>query len=160
SMRPVTASTIITDTKGIVVADVKIPVADGQSPGYFAQPEGKGPFPAVLVVSEIFGLHEHIGDLCRRFAKTGYAAVAPDYFYRAGDPSKETDFGKVIAIVAQAKYPQVLSDSLSTIGFLKNQPAVDKSKLAITGFCWGGTNVWMTTANSPDIKAGAAWYGP
>ena len=159
SMRPVSAATIITDTKGLVVADVKIKVADGQSPGYYARPEGKGPFPAVLIVSEIFGLHEHIRDLCRRMAKAGYAAVAPDYFYRAGDPSKETDFQKIFPIVAQAKYPQVQSDSLAAIEFLKSQSEVDKARLAITGFCWGGNVVWMTTANSPDIKAGAAWYG-
>ena len=111
AMRPVAASTIITDTKGIVAQDVKIKVADGEAPGYFARPEGNGPFPAVLVVSEIFGLHEHIRDLCRRLAKTGYAAVAPDYFYRAGDPSKEEDFSKIFPIVGKATYKQVQSDS-------------------------------------------------
>jgi carboxymethylenebutenolidase len=159
STRPVMAATIITDTKGLVTADVKIPVADGHSPGYFARPEGKGPFPGVLIVSEIFGLHEHIRDLCRRMAKVGYAAVAPDYFYRAGDPSKETDFGKVFQIVAQAKYPQVMSDSQAAVDFLKSQPTVDGDRLAITGFCWGGTPVWMMCETTTDFKAGAAWYG-
>jgi len=160
SMRPVAASTIMTDTKGLVADDVKIKVADGQSPGYFARPDGAGPYPGVLIVSEIFGLHEHIRDLCRRMAKAGYAAVAPDYFYRAGDPSKVTDFSKIFPIVAAAKYPQIMSDSQAAVDFLKSQPQVDKSKIAIMGFCWGGSTVWTMAATSPDIKAGAAWYGP
>jgi carboxymethylenebutenolidase len=159
-MRPVAASTIITDTKGLAAQDVKIKVADGQSPGYFARPDGNGPYPGVLIVSEIFGLHEHIRDLCRRMAKVGYAAVAPDYFYRAGNPAIETDFRKVFAIVSQAKYPQIMSDSQSAVDFLKGQPRVDRSRIAITGFCWGGSTVWTMAATSPDIRAGAAWYGP
>lgn len=160
SMRPVSAATIITDTKGIVAQDVKIKVADGESPGYYARPEGKGPFPGVLIVSEIFGLHEHIRDLCRRMAKVGYSAVAPDYFYRAGDPSKVEDFSKIFPIVAQAKYPQIMSDSQAAVDFLKAQSEVDGSRIAIMGFCWGGSTVWTMAETSPDIKAGAAFYGP
>ncbi len=162
SMRPVDAATIITDTKGIVAGDVKIKVADGESPGYYARPEGKGPFPGVLIVSEIFGLHEHIRDLCRRMAKIGYAAVAPDYFYRAGDPATETDFRQDRA--RSSRPGEISADHERQPGrgrFPQSAAARSTNRsIAIMGFCWGGSTVWTMAATSPDIKAGAASYGP
>ncbi len=151
---PASADTITTDATGLVAGEVKI----GQMPAYRAMPEGKGPFPLVLVVQEIFGVHEHIKDLCRRLAKAGYMAVAPELFARQGDVSKLTDFAEIIKIVSKVPDDQVMGDLDATVAWAKAQGKVDGAKIAITGFCWGGRIVWLY-ATRPTVKSGVAWYG-
>jgi carboxymethylenebutenolidase len=159
---PVSADAIITDTNGLDAGAVDIPVSDGKIPAYRARPAGKTGAPLVLVVQEIFGVHEHIKDLCRRLARAGYYAVAPSLYSRYGDPGKY-DMGHVMDLVKDvvAKVPdhEVMSDLDSTVAFAKGEGA-DTAKLAITGFCWGGRIVWLYAAHNHDLKAGAAWYGP
>jgi carboxymethylenebutenolidase len=157
--RPVAASTIITDSTGILVADVRFPVSDGMSPAYVARPKAGGPHPAILLVSEIFGLHEHIRDLARRLAKAGYAVIAPDYFYRAGDPSKLSSIDEIRPIVMKETLALQLSDSDSAIAWLGKQAYADTKRLGITGFCWGGGVTWMMATHSPPVRACVAWYG-
>ena len=139
---------------------MKVPVKDGTVPAYRAAPEKGGPFPTVLVVQEIFGVHEHIKDVCRRLAKLGYLAVAPELFARQGDMSKLTDvqeiFGKVVSKVPDA---QVMSDLDAAVEWAKKVGKGDTSKLGVTGFCWGGRIIWLYAAHNPDLKAGVAWYG-
>jgi carboxymethylenebutenolidase len=159
AVQPVTAETITTDATGLVADEVEIPTPDGKIPAYRAQPSTGGPFPVVLVVQEIFGVHEHIRDICRRFAKLGYLAVAPELFFRQGDVSKITDFKEIIAqVVSKAPDAQVLSDLDATAAWASKSGG-DPTKLAITGFCWGGRIVWLYAAHNPDLKAGVAWYG-
>src|SRR5690606_29112522 len=139
---------------------VKVPTSDGAMPAYRAMPEGKGPFPTVLVVQEIFGVHEHIKDICRRFAKAGYFAVAPELYARQGDVSGMTDIPKIIStVVSKVPDGQVMSDLDATVAWAKSTGSADIAKLAITGFCWGGRIVWLYAAHNPNLKAGVAWYG-
>jgi carboxymethylenebutenolidase len=159
---PLNAAAIVTDTKGLDAGEVSVAVADGHIPAYRARPAGKKNAPTVLVVQEIFGVHEHIKDLCRRFAKLGYYAIAPSLYARFGDAGKY-DMAHVQDLVTDivAKVPdaEVMSDLDSTVAFAKSENA-DTAKLAITGFCWGGRVVWLYAAHNPALKAGAAWYGP
>ncbi len=115
----------------------------------------------MIVVNEVFGLHAYILDICRRFAKLGYVAIAPGFFDRAGDPAPipMTQFGDIMKIVGTASDQQVMSDVDVTLKYLEAQPYVDRHKLAITGFCWGGKVVWNACETYPDLKAGVAWYG-
>lgn len=160
AVQPVSAETITTDTKGIDAGEVKVKTADGQMPAYRALPQGKGPFPVILVVQEIFGVHEHIKDICRRLAKLGYLAVAPELYARQGDVSKMTDFGEIISkVVSKVPDEQVMSDLDATVDWAKASGKADASKLGVTGFCWGGRIVWLYSAHNPKLKAGAAWYG-
>jgi carboxymethylenebutenolidase len=139
---------------------VKIAVKDGEIPAYRAMPDKGGPFPVVLVVQEIFGVHEHIKDICRRLAKLGYLAVAPEMYARQGDVSKETDIQKIIAeVVSKVPDEQVMSDLDATVAWAKKSGMGDTAKLAVTGFCWGGRIVWLYAAHNPNLKAGVAWYG-
>ena len=159
---PLNAAAIVTDTRGIDAGEVSVAVADGHIPAYRARPERKHNAPVVLVVQEIFGVHEHIKDLCRRLAKTGYYAIAPSLYARFGDPGKyDMAHAKDLMTDIVSKVPdnEVMSDLDSTVAFAKGEGA-DAAKLAITGFCWGGRVVWLYTAHSPDVKAGVAWYGP
>jgi carboxymethylenebutenolidase len=158
AVQPVSAQTITTDTNGLTAGEVKIPVADGEIPAYRAMPAKGKSFPTVLVVQEIFGVHEHIKDLCRRFAKAGHFAVAPELYARQGDVSKLTDFNEIRKIVAKVPDAQVMSDLDATVAYAKKSGA-DSSKLGITGFCWGGRIVWLYSAHNPNLKAGVAWYG-
>jgi len=158
AVRPVGAQTITTDTNGITAGEVKISVAGGDIPGYRAMPEGKGPFPTVLVVQEIFGVHEHIKDVCRRFAKAGYFAVAPEMYARQGDVANAS-MEQIRPIVAKVPDSQVMSDLDGTVAWAKGTGSADTSKLGITGFCWGGRIVWLYAAHNPNLKAGVAWYG-
>jgi carboxymethylenebutenolidase len=158
ALRPVAASTILTDTEDLEVADVKFPVEGGMSPAYVVHPKAEGRHPCVLLVSEIFGLHEHVRDLARRLGKAGYAVIAPDYFYRAGDPSKLADASQIMPIVAKATWPQQKSDSNAAIAWLARQSFADTKRLGVTGFCWGGTVAWLM-ATEPGVKAAVAWYG-
>jgi carboxymethylenebutenolidase len=124
-------------------------------------PASGGPFPTVLVVHEIFGVHEHIKDICRRLAKVGYFAVAPLLFSREGDVASMADTQQIIAkVVAKVPDKQVASDLDATIAWAKSTGKADTTKLGITGFCWGGRQVWLYAAHNPSLKAGVAWYGP
>ena len=156
---PVSAETITTDTNGLSVGEVKIPVKDGTIPGYRAMPDTGGPFPAILVVQEVFGVHEHIKDICRRFAKAGYFAVAPALYAREGDVVGMSDTKQIMQVVAKVPEPQVASDLDATAAWAKSTGKADTSKLGITGFCWGGRQVWLYAAHNPDVKAGVSWYG-
>lgn len=157
---PVMAQTVIkTDAAGLTVGEVTISVGDQKIPVYRAQPEGKSNLPVVLVISEIFGVHEYIADVARRFAKQGYLALAPNLFVRQGDP---TSFGTIPELIRQliSKVPdaQVIGDLDACVAWAKaNGGNVDK--LAISGFCWGGRFVWLYAAHNPLVKAGVAWYG-
>ena len=160
AVQPVSAQTITTDTNGLEAGEVKIPVKDGTIPAYRAMPSTGGPFPVVLVVQEIFGVHEHIKDLCRRLAKAGYLAVAPEMYARQGDVSKMENIGDIISkVVSKVPDSQVMADLDATVAWAKASGKGDTTKLAITGFCWGGRVVWLYSAHNPSVKAGAAWYG-
>jgi carboxymethylenebutenolidase len=160
AVQPVSAETITTSAEGLEAGEVKIPVPGGEIPAYRAMPAAGGPFPAILVVQEIFGVHEHIKDLCRRLAKVGYLAVAPELYARQGDVSKISDFREIISkVVSKVPDSQVLSDLDATVAWAKKSGKGDTIKLAITGFCWGGRIVWLYAAHNPNLKAGVAWYG-
>jgi len=160
AVQPVAADTITTDTKGIEAGEIKIRTADGEMPAYRAMPDKGGPFPVVLVVQEIFGVHEHIKDLCRRLAKAGYLALSPELYARQGDVSKLTDIQEIInKVVAKVPDAQVMSDLDATVAWAKQSGKGDVKRLAVTGFCWGGRIVWLYSAHNPDVKAGVAWYG-
>jgi carboxymethylenebutenolidase len=157
---PVSAETITTDTNGLDAGEVKVPTADGDMPAYRAMPATGGPFPTVLVVQEVFGVHEHIKDICRRFAKLGYYAIAPALYARQGDPSKYTDIPKLIAeIVVKVPTDEVMSDLDAAVIYAKSTGKADASRLGVTGFCWGGFATWMYAAHNPGLKAAVAWYG-
>jgi carboxymethylenebutenolidase len=156
AVRPVSAQTITTDAQGLVAGEVKI----GAMPAYRAMPEGKPKMPLVVVVHEIFGVHEHIKDVCRRLAKVGYLAVAPELFARQGDVSKMSDVNEIIEkVVSKTPDDQVMTDLDATVAWAKGSGKVDGDKAAVTGFCWGGRIVWLYAARSPSLKAGVAWYG-
>ncbi|MEO8926582.1 MAG: dienelactone hydrolase family protein [Caulobacteraceae bacterium] len=154
-----TAEPIHTDEAGLITRTVTLPAADFALPAYVARPKAPGRFPAVLVVSEVFGLHEYIRDTCRRLAKLGYVAIAPAFFVRVADPAPLTDLAAVIKIVSQASDQQVMGDVGAALKFLKSEPYVDASRIAVTGFCWGGGVTWLACEEFPDFKAGVAWYG-
>jgi carboxymethylenebutenolidase len=158
STQPVAADTITTDAKGLTAGEVKIPVKDGDIPAYRAAPEKGGPFPTVLVVQEIFGVHEHIKDVCRRLAKLGYLAVAPELYARQGDVSK-LEREEIMKVVAKVPDAQVMGDLDAAVAWAKKDGHADTTKLGITGFCWGGRIVWLYAAHNKDLKAGVAWYG-
>ncbi|MEI6485197.1 MAG: dienelactone hydrolase family protein [Sphingomonadales bacterium] len=153
------AEPITTPDTGLVTGWETLP---GGLPAFVARPAAKGRHPAVIVVNEIFGVHEWIKDVCRRFAQLGYVAIAPEYFFR-GDPdhllSKSMDFAVIRPIVAKAGLEQVMGDTKTTLDWLAAQGFVNRQRLAITGFCWGGGITWMAAARFPELKAGGAWYG-
>jgi carboxymethylenebutenolidase len=157
---PVTAQTVIkTDTSGLTAGEVTIPVDGFKMPAYRAAPAGKTNAPVVLVVSEIFGVHEYIADVARRFAKAGYYAIAPELFVRQGDAGSYGEIGKLVAeVIAKVPDAQVMGDLDAAVAWAKTQGA-DTSKLAVTGFCWGGRITWLYSAHNPGVKAGVAWYG-
>lgn len=160
AVQPVSAETITTDSAGLEAGEVKIPVKDGAIPAYRAMPGKGGPFPVVLVVQEIFGVHEHIKDICRRFAKLGYLAIAPELYARQGDVSKQTDIQEIIkTVVSKVPDEQVMSDLDAAVEFVKKSGKGDTAKLGVTGFCWGGRITWLYTAHNKGVKAGVAWYG-
>jgi carboxymethylenebutenolidase len=157
---PVTAQTITTDTAGLEAGSVTIPVGDFQMPAYRAQPAGKKNLPVILVASEIFGVHEHIADVCRRLAKQGYLAIAPELFVRHGNAGSYTDIPKLISeVVGKASDAQVNGDLDATVAWAAANGG-DVSKLGITGFCWGGRTTWSYAAHNPKVTAAVAWYGP
>jgi len=155
------AAPITTPPDGLVIEEVFIPNgAPKPLPAYIARPKAAGRHPVVLVTNEIFGIHAYIKDICRRLAKLGYVAIAPDYFYRSGaNLPAMTDFGAIIKIVQQASPEQVDGDVRAASSWAKAQPFAAPDKIGITGFCWGGAVVWRAAMVDPDIKAGVAWYG-
>jgi carboxymethylenebutenolidase len=157
--QPVSAQTITTDSQGLEAGEVKVPVPDGQIPAYRAMPATGGPFPVILVVQEIFGVHEHIKDICRRLAKQGYFAIAPELYARQGDVSGLTNFQDILKIVNKVPDAQVMSDLDAALASAKASGKADVAKLGITGYCWGGRIVWLYAAHNPNLKAGVAWYG-
>lgn len=159
AVQPVAASTIATDASGLEAGEVKIPVADGRMPAYRAMPAKGTKLGTILVVHEIFGVHEWIKDVCRRFAKAGYLAVSPDLYARYGDATKVADIKTLVeTIVRKAVDETVLSDLDATAKWAAGNGG-DAGRLGVTGFCWGGRATWMYTAHNPGIKAGVAWYG-
>jgi carboxymethylenebutenolidase len=150
---------IHTDSEGLDVGPVNIPVPDGELPGYQAMPSRGGPFPVVLVVQEIFGVNEYIQDVCRRLAKLGYLAVAPELYWRQGDVSKMTDHREIIEkVVSQVPDAQVMSDLDAAADFTDTGRG-DPSRIGLTGFCWGGRIAWLYATHSSRLKAAVAWYG-
>jgi carboxymethylenebutenolidase len=160
AVRPVSAQTITTSAEGLVAGEVKVPVAGGDMPAYRAMPATGGNFPVVLVVQEIFGVHEHIKDICRRIAKAGFFAIAPELYARQGDPAKYTDIPKLISeVVAKVPDRQVLADLDACVAYAKATGKTETARLGITGFCWGGRIVYMYAAHNPNVRAAVAWYG-
>ncbi len=160
AVQPVCAQTMITtDTDGLTAGEVQIPTKDGNIPAYRAMPAKGKSFPVILVVQEIFGVHEHIKDVARRFAKNGYLAIAPSLYHRQGDVSQLKDNKEIFAkVVSKVPDAQVMSDLDATVAWAaKNSGNVEK--LGITGFCWGGRITWLYTAHNPKVAAGVAWYG-
>ncbi len=156
----VEAQVIHTGAEGLDAGETKIPVADGSLPGYYARPEGPGPFPVVLVIEEIFGVHEHIKDMCRRFAKLGYLAVAPELYARIADLSTMTDAAVIVRdVISKAPDATMLNDLDSTAAWAAANKG-DPARMGVTGFCRGGRDTWFYAAHSPAVKAAVAWYGP
>lgn len=154
------AEPVVTGDDGLVIQTVVLPAPDGfELPAYLARPQGEGPFPVIVVASEIFGVHAYIQDVCRRLAHEGFAAVAPAFFVRVEDPAPLSDMARVQAIVAEAGYEQVMGDVAATLDWLSGQIWADSDRVGITGFCWGGKVVWQATARFAAFDAGVAWYG-
>jgi carboxymethylenebutenolidase len=159
AVRPVGSKTLTTDTKGLIAGAVKIPVEGGEIPAYRAQPSSGTNFPTILVIQEIFGVHEHIQDVARRLAKLGYLAIAPELFVRQGDVSKLSSVEEIRAVVAKVPDAQVLSDLDATLAWAVRSSQGNVDRVGITGFCWGGRITWLYAAYNPKVKAGVAWYG-
>jgi carboxymethylenebutenolidase len=156
---PVGAQTIKTDTAGLTAGPVSVPVGDFKMPAYRAAPQGKTGLPVVLVISEIFGVHEYVADVARRFAKLGYLAIAPELFIRQGDAASYSEIAKLMSdVVSKVPDEQVMRDLDATVVWAKSNGG-DTSKLGVTGFCWGGRMTWLYNAHNPAVKAGVAWYG-
>jgi carboxymethylenebutenolidase len=153
------ADPIHTDEAGLIIETATLPSQGFDLPAYVARPKASGRFPAVIVASEIFGVHDYIKDICRRLAKLGYVAIAPAFFVRVGDPAPLSDINEVMKIVRQASDPQVMGDVGAALSWLSSRPFVDGSKIAITGFCYGGGVTWLACEQFPRIKVGVAWYG-
>jgi carboxymethylenebutenolidase len=158
AVQPISAKVIKTDTKGLIAGVVKIPVKDGMIPAYRASPAQGNNFPVILVVQEIFGVHAYIQDVCRRLAKLGYLAIAPEMFDRQGDVSKLTNIDQIRLVVAKVPDAQVMSDLDATVAWAAGAKG-NIDRLGVTGFCWGGRITWLYASHNPKIKAGVAWYG-
>lgn len=157
----VAAQAIHTDAAGLVAGEVSIPAGDGPMPGYRAMPEGPGPFPVILVIEEIFGVHDYIKDVCRRLAKAGYCAVAPELYARQGDLSTMTDAKVIIRdVIAKTPDAQWIADLDAAAAWAVSASNGDGTRLATMGWCRGGRGVWLYAAHRRDLKAGVAWYGP
>lgn len=156
----VQAQAIRTGAEGLDAGEAQVPTGDGRIPAYYARPSGAGPFPIVLVNEEIFGVHEYIKDVCRRLAKLGYLAVAPEVYARIADMSKLTDASQIVRdVVSKAPDATVLSDLDAAVAWAGANKG-DARRLAVTGFCRGGRNTWLYAAHNPALKAAVAWYGP
>lgn len=159
-VQPIASTAIATDDKGLIAGEVKVQTMTGAVPAYRAVPDKNGKHPVVLVVQEIFGVHEHIKDVCRRLAKLGYFAIAVDHYYRQGDVSKMTDNQEIFAkVVNHVPDSQVMSDLDAAVVYAESTGKADTARLGITGFCWGGRITWTYCVHNPRVKAGVAWYG-
>jgi carboxymethylenebutenolidase len=160
AVQPVMAqTTIATSADGLTTGEISVPTVDGAMPAYFAQPAQGSSFPVILVVQEIFGVHEHIKDLCRRLAKLGYQAIAPELYARQGDPRQYSAIPDIISkVVSKVPDSQVISDLDACVAWAKGNGG-NTARLGITGFCWGGRITWLYAAHNPGLKAGVAWYG-
>jgi carboxymethylenebutenolidase len=160
AVHPIATAVINTDAAGLIAGEVKIPVKDGSIPAYRAMPASGSNFPVILVIQEIFGVHAHIQDICRRLAKLGYLAIAPEMFARQGDVSKMTDIQEIRSkVVSKVPDAQAMSDLDATVDWAQKSAKGNINKLGITGFCWGGRMVWLYSSHNPKVKAGVAWYG-
>ncbi len=157
--QPISAETITTGTDGLIAGDVEVPSPDRKVPAYRAMPANGTNLPLVIVIPEIFGLHEHIKDVCRRLAHQGYFAIAHEPFCRHGDVTKLSDFGAIREIVSKTSDQEVLVDLDCAMSLAISTGKVNPQRAAVTGFCWGGRMVWLYAAYSDRMKAGAAWYG-
>lgn len=160
AVQPVAAGSIITDTLSLDTGLAGIALDDGILPAYFARPAGAGKgLPVMLVVQEIFGVHEHIRDICRRLAKLGYLAIAPELYFRQGNPAAASDITTILStIVSKVADQQVMQDLDATLAWAGLHGG-DVQRAAITGFCWGGRISWLYASHQPSLKAGIAWYG-
>ena len=157
---PVLAQAITTDSTGLVAGEISVPVADGKIPAYRAMPTAPGTYPVLLVVQEIFGVHEHIKDMCRRFAKLGYYAIAPELYARQGDVSKMTDIGTILStMVAKVPDAQVNADLDAAVAFAAASGRADTARLGLVGYCWGGRAAWVYASHNPKLKAVVSYYG-
>jgi carboxymethylenebutenolidase len=158
---PVSAQTITTSSEGLTAGEVKIPAQGGEIPAYRAMPATGTGFPTILVVQEVFGVHEWIRDICRRLATMGYYAIAPELYARQGDPTKISDTNQLMKdIVSKVSDAQVMGDLDAAVAYAKSTGKANMARLGITGFCWGGRIVWMYAGHNPNLKAAVAWYGP
>jgi len=160
AVQPVMAQTAIsTDSAGLTAGEIQVPTPDGNMPAYRAQPAQGANFPVILVVQEIFGVHEYIKDTCRRLAKLGYQAIAPELYARQGDPRRYTEIPDILAkVVSKVPDSQVMADLDACVAWAQSHGG-DTQRLGITGFCWGGRITWLYAAHNPGVKAGVAWYG-
>jgi len=160
AVQPVMARTAITtDAAGLTAGEIQVPTGDGRMPAYRAQPAQGANFPVILVVQEIFGVHEHIKDICRRLAKLGYQAIAPELFARQGDPRQYSAIPDILAnVVSKVPDAQVMADLDACVAWAAAHGG-DTRRLGITGFCWGGRITWLYAAHNPGVNAGVAWYG-
>lgn len=156
---PVMAQVITTPTDGLVAGEVKVPTADGEMPAYRAMPDGAGPFPTMVVIEEIFGVHEYIKDICRRYAKLGYFAIAPELFARQGDPLHADVKTIITDIVPKVPDAQAMADLDATVAYAASTGKVDTARIGATGFCWGGRMIWLYARHDPKLKAAVAFYG-
>jgi carboxymethylenebutenolidase len=160
AVMPVLASAVHTSANELDTGDVSIPLGSEKLPAYFARPKKTGKHPCVLVIHEVFGVHEYIRDVCRRLAAEGYFAVTVDLYSRYGDATKMTDFKKIAEeILSKTSQKQIFMDLDATVNWLSKEKSADAKRIGITGFCWGGNITWMYAAHNPNLKAGVAWYG-
>lgn len=160
AVQPVAAQTAITTgSAGLTAGEIQVPTADGNMPAYRAQPAQESNFPVILVVQEIFGVHEYIKDACRRLARLGYQAIAPELYARQGDPRQYSEIPEILSkVVSKVPDSQVMADLDATVAWAQAHGG-DTQRLGITGFCWGGRITWLYAAHNPKVKAGVAWYG-
>jgi carboxymethylenebutenolidase len=156
---PVRAQAITTDANGLTAGMVSIKVAGGDMPAYRAKPANRANAPVILVAMEVFGVHEYIKDVCRRWAKLGAEAIAPDYYFRSGDLTKITDTAQILPIVNAKTDTELFADLDATVAWAKSDGG-NTSRLGVTGYCRGGRTTWMYSSHNPNLKAGVAWYGP
>ena len=162
AVTPIASTVLATGTEGLEAGEVKIPTSSGDIPAYRAYPKGDGKkkLPVLLVVHEIFGVHEHIKDVCRRLAKLGYFAIAPELFVRQGDASQIADVKQLLRdLVSKVPDAQVMADLDACVDWASHEARADVARLGVTGFCWGGRITWLFAAHRPSLKAGVAWYG-
>ena len=157
---PIMAQTAVkTSSDGLKTGEATFEVNGFKVPVFYAAPAGKTNLPVILVIQEIFGVHEYIADVARRFAKAGYLAIAPELYARQGDPSQYAEMAKLISeVVSKVPDAQVMRDLDGAVSWASNNGG-DAKKLGITGFCWGGRITWLYAQHSDKVKAGVAWYG-